>query len=182
MPPPEVWGPAVWTLFHVLAEKVSEDAYVLIKEGLFGQIKKICGFLPCPECSADASRFLEKINIRELKTKTDFKKCIYLFHNWVNVKKRKPLFNYSELYKYKQLHLVRVINNFMIHYHTRGNMKLLTDSFQRTFIIQGFKKWIQEHISAFVSLPLQLPIKLENEIKEVKEEETINEIKEVKED
>jgi hypothetical protein len=53
-------------------------------------------------------------------------------------------------------------------------MKLLTESFQRTFIIQGFKKWIQEHVSAFVALPLQLPIKLENEIKEVKEEETIN--------
>ena len=27
MSPPEVWGPPIWTLFHVLAEKINERAY-----------------------------------------------------------------------------------------------------------------------------------------------------------
>ena len=45
MSPPEVWGPAVWTLFHTLAEKINEKAFPFIKGQLFGQIKRICLYL-----------------------------------------------------------------------------------------------------------------------------------------
>ena len=97
MSPPEIWGPAVWTLFHTLAEKVNELAFPFIKVQLFSQIKRICSFLPCPECSNDATKFLERININNIKSKYEFKNTIYLFHNWVNAKKKKPLFNYSNI-------------------------------------------------------------------------------------
>ena len=86
MSPPEVWGPAVWTLFHTLAEKVTDQAYPFVKAQLFAQIKRICGFLPCPECSSDATNFLAKVNISDLKTKVDFRNTFYLFHNMVNAK------------------------------------------------------------------------------------------------
>ena len=66
MSPPEVWGPAVWTLFHTLIEKVNDQAYPFIKVQLFGQIRRICGFLPCPECSSDATIFLAKVNVNDL--------------------------------------------------------------------------------------------------------------------
>ena len=89
MSPPEVWGPAIWILFHTLSEKVSDQAYPFIKGQLFAQIRRICGFLPCPECSADATSFLAKINVNDLKTKLEFRNTFYLFHNWVNAKKRK---------------------------------------------------------------------------------------------
>jgi hypothetical protein len=81
MSPPEVWGPAVWTLFHTLGEKINEEAYPYVSNELFKLIVRICKFLPCPECSTDASNFLAKIKISELKTKTDFKNTFYLFHN-----------------------------------------------------------------------------------------------------
>ena len=97
MSPPEVWGPAVWSLFHTLAERVNAHIYPYIARQMFKMIVRICGFLPCPECSNDASNFLAKIKIENLKTKEDFKKTFYLFHNYVNAKKRKPLFNYSNI-------------------------------------------------------------------------------------
>ena len=149
MSPPEVWGPAVWTLFHTLAEKVTDQAYPFIKSQLFGQIKRICGFLPCPECSSDATNFLAKVNIDDLKTKVDFRNTFYLFHNMVNAKKRKPLFNYSHIASYNNYGIVPVINNFVAKYNTKGNMKLLAESFQRKMVLGEFKSWFTKTIRAF---------------------------------
>jgi hypothetical protein len=75
---------------------------------------------------------------------------LYLFHNWVSAKKRKPLFNYSFMDKYSKLNLVFVINNFTAKYNTKGNMKLLTESFQRGFVIKEFLTWFKTNSPAFI--------------------------------
>ena len=150
MSPPEVWGPAVWTLFHTLGEKINEEAYPYVSNELFKLIVRICKFLPCPECSTDASNFLAKIKMSELKTKTDFKNTFYLFHNYVNSKKRKRLFNYANLNVYNKYRLIDVVNNFIANYHTKGNMRMLTESFQRQFVVKDFKNWFTKSMKAFI--------------------------------
>jgi hypothetical protein len=150
MPPPEVWGPATWTLFHVLAEKVNERIYPRIAGQLFDVVKRICSALPCPECAHDASQFLAKIKIHELKTKNDFKNMIYMFHNYVNVKKRKPLFKFISLEIYKKYNIVSVFNRFISFYHTKGNMRLLAESFQRQLIVRNVREWFSRNICFFV--------------------------------
>jgi len=150
MSPPEVWGPAVWTLFHTLIEHLNPDAYPHLSNSMFIMIVRICKFLPCPDCANDASNFLAKIKLNNYTTKTEFKNMLYLFHNWVNAKKRKQLFNYSSLEKYANLNLVHVINNFISKYNTKGNMKLLTESFQRTFVIKDFLAWFKGYSRAFI--------------------------------
>ena len=160
MSPPEVWGPAIWILFHTLSEKVSEQAYPFIKGQLFTQIRRICSFLPCPECSADATNFLAKINVNDLKTKIEFRNTFYLFHNWVNAKKRKPLFNYSKLESYNNYGIIPVINNFISKYNTKGNMKFIAESFQRQLIVGEFKSWFTKTILAFrppQNIPSHIP-------------------------
>jgi hypothetical protein len=149
MSPPEVWGPAVWTLFHTLAEKIDESAYPHLVNSLFNVMVKICKFLPCPECAKDASNFLAKINIKDYKTKLEFKNMLYLFHNYVNAKKRKPLFNYIYINKYNELNLIQVIKNFISKYNTKGNMKLLTETFHRSILIKDFINWFKINSHAF---------------------------------
>jgi hypothetical protein len=156
MPAIEVWGPAVWTLFHTLAERVHEDAYPFISAQLFNQIVQICKVLPCPDCSTDASIFLKKINISTIKTKTDFKNLIYLFHNYVNAKKRKPLFNVINLDMYKYYKLIPVVNNFLSKFNTKGNMNLINESFQRSLVQNNFKKWLIDNLRAFTP-PIIVP-------------------------
>jgi hypothetical protein len=154
MPPPEVWGPPVWTLFHTLsAQLVNVD---LIRP-LFMYIQRVCNFLPCPECSQDATIFLQKVNLNDIKTVEDLSKTLYIFHNHVNRKKQKGLFNYSELVKYKSYSLIKAYHNFARVYNTRGNMKLLADEFQRSMIISEFKQWIGTNINSFKTLPLSGP-------------------------
>lgn len=150
MPPPEVWGPPTWTLLHVLAEKVNEDNFQLLLPPLFNHIKRICSLLPCPECSQHAKQFLEKINIKDIKSKTDLKNIIYIFHNNVNVRKRKPLFIYSQLDKYKNISIMKAYNSFIVVYNTNGNLKLLTESFHRKFVINDFKKWLTDNLKYFI--------------------------------
>ena len=158
MSPPEVWGPPIWTLFHVLAEKINERAYPFYAGQLFSVIKNICSALPCPECTSDASIFLGKIKIQDLKTKVDFKNMVYFFHNYVNAKKRKRLYNYSNLEIYKKYNIIKVFNSFISIYHTRGNMKLLAESFQRQNIIKNLRAWFSKNIMAFA--PVQEPVNI----------------------
>ena len=159
MSPPEVWGPAVWTLFHTLSEKINDKAYPFIGPQLFNMILRICKFLPCPECSVDATNFLAKIKFSNMKNKIEFKNTFYLFHNWVNAKKRKPLFNYGYIGVYGKYNLVNVVNNFLKNYQTKGNMKLINESFQRQLIIKDFKNWFTATIKAFIP-PLNIPIQI----------------------
>lgn len=160
MSPPEVWGPAVWRLFHTLSERLNDNAFNALSPQLFGFIVRICKFLPCPDCSNDASIFLAKIKFSNIKNKIEFKNTFYLFHNWVNAKKRKPLFNYGNINIYSKYRLIDVLNDFYAKYQTKGNMKLLNESFQRQFVVKDFNNWIKHTITAFlpaINIPQQLP-------------------------
>ena len=136
MPAPEVWGPPTWTLFHVMAEKVNEKAYPLLCDKMLTMIKLICKNLPCPYCATDATNFLNKISLANLKTKRQFKDMIYSFHNYVNNKKKKGLFNYANMNFYNNHNIVSTSNNFIRVYHTKGNMQQLSESFQRQLVLK----------------------------------------------
>lgn len=142
MPPPEVWGPPIWTLFHVLAEKIKEEEYTKVIQPLFHHIKKICIYLPCPECSKHATAYLSRVQIQNYKTKEDFKKFVFDFHNKVNMKKKKELFKEEDLEKYKNTNIVDVINGFIHIYNNKGNMNMIAESFQRQIVLNDFKRWI----------------------------------------
>lgn len=150
MSPPEVWGPAVWTLFHTLAEKINEENNIVVVQQVFSFIKRICAFLPCPECSKDATLYLQRIKQSEIKTRTGLISTVYLFHNYVNRKKKKKLFNYGEIVKYRATNLVKVVNQFIGAYNTTGNMNLIAESFQRKLIVADFKRWLTGNIHMFV--------------------------------
>ena len=100
MSPPDVWGPPIWRFFHILAENIHEEQYHSLIPQLFTLIRRTCVYLPCPECSEHATKFLAKISPSDISNKTEFKNMLYLFHNMVNKKKGKPLFDYSKIRYY----------------------------------------------------------------------------------
>jgi hypothetical protein len=172
MSPPQVWGPATWSFFHTLAHKVNDNQPPIVYQQIFLQIRRICGFLPCPECSRDASSFLGKIHPNEIQTKRILIDKLYVFHNYVNKKKKKPLFDYGNINKYKDVNIIQAYNTFLKNYNTRGNMKLLTETFQRNLIINELKKWFLANISRFTGAPpLSPPSRLlENPLLEKEEQ------------
>jgi hypothetical protein len=67
----------------------------------------------------------------------------------VNAKKRKPLFNYGNISIYQNLNIANVFNNFVSVYNTKGNMKLLTESFQRSLIVKDLRRWLMANHDSF---------------------------------
>jgi len=149
MPAPSVWGPPTWTLLHTLAEKIHEEDFNKLMPQMFILIKRICAYLPCPDCSQHATQFLAKLKPEQMATKIEFKNTLYLFHNMVNARKKKPLFNYGNINYYQNLNIFNVFNNFVSIYNTKGNMKLLSESFQRLLVIKDLKRWLINNINSF---------------------------------
>lgn len=137
------WGPAVWLLFHTIVEKIKEPDNTRICRELFYQIQNICKFLPCPDCASHATSNLANVNISRINNKFDLKQILFMFHNSVNARKKKPLFSIDQLDKYKTMNLSMVIYNFKMNYNSTRNMKLMTDSFQRKIIINKFNAWLE---------------------------------------
>lgn len=146
---PKQWGPPIWTLFHTLAAKIREDSYQEVGPQLFNMICRICRYLPCPECSEHATQFLGKIRPNGYSSKIELQKMLYVLHSAVNKRKNNPIVGPEILEKYKNVNVVDAYNNFTAVYKTKGNMKLLAESFQRQLIVTEFNKWIKKYIRAF---------------------------------
>ena len=109
-------------------------------------------FLPCPECSKDATQMLNQIDITKIKSKQVFIELLFVFHNMVNKKKHKRIpGNYTEIQsKYATLDLSNVFTAFLTAYNTTGNFKLMAEEGQRKIIRANFGKWLFENRRFFV--------------------------------
>jgi hypothetical protein len=149
MPPLHIWGPIIWNFIHTLAEKINEDSFNVIKNGLFLMIKRICLYLPCPECSHHANYILSRVNLNKINTKTQFKNMLFEFHNMVNKRKRKPMYNNNILEKYKNMTIPGTYKNFIRVYNTKGNLNMIMESFQRSLVVKELDVWLQKNYVHF---------------------------------
>ena len=128
-----VWGPAVWYLFHTLSFKIREVHFHELKDELLTHFISICNNLPCPECAEHAQQ--EITNKKEL--------CMYFiyFHNKVNVRTKKKIFTIDEfVLKYKNSVTRNVVANFFIVLSKPDhNVKLMTNSFYKSTAILELK-------------------------------------------
>lgn len=143
------WGPQTWVFFHTMAEKIKDECYEEIGPQLFMQIKSICRFLPCPECSQHATAFLSKVPPSTITTKEDFKQMLWFFHNVVNKKISKHLYENRILENYKNLNTLKAYCDFIKVYNTKGNMNLMAESFQRALVTKELSAWLKKNHLAF---------------------------------
>lgn len=171
---PNRWGPPIWSFFHTLAEKITPDMFQQVFPQLFNFIFRICRVLPCPDCSQHAVQFLSKVNPSGVRNKEDFRNIMFIFHNVVNRRKDKPPFNQANLTTvYGNKNIAVEYNNFVSVFHTKGNMKLLAETFQRKLVLTDFRRWFVNNIQFFIS-PIQpaesIKIADENVITDAKNE------------
>lgn len=154
MSPPEIWGPQVWNFIHTLSENINENDFNKIKHGLFSIIKRICLFLPCPDCSNHANHFLMRVDITKIRNKSEFKHMLYVFHNTVNKRKNKPLFHPKILEKYKYDTIPNAFDKFVDVYNTKGNLNLIMESFQRTLVVKDLTLWLYNNHQFLKNKPI----------------------------
>ena len=128
----ELWGNTVWYLFHTMAEKIKEEEFLNNKTSIIEIIKLICYVLPCPECSSHASDIIKNINFTNMNNKEELKTFLFNFHNDVNKRLNKPIYNKDNLNIYKKANFNIIIKNFNIIFSQNSNIpQLMSVSFRR---------------------------------------------------
>ena len=146
---PNQWGPPTWIFMHTLVEKVKEEQFPRIGHQIIVNLIQICYNLPCPDCTEHAKEFWSKVQIGNIKSKMDLINLLFVFHNSVNKRKNLPPFKYENLAYYKSLNIANTFNQFARNFNTKGNMKLLTESFHRGRQLTSLKNWIMTNIGSF---------------------------------
>lgn len=149
MPKPEVWGPPTWIFLHTLVSKLKNEYFNILGKQLFFLIKRICNNLPCPECSTHATSFLMRIPENKIITKESLINTMYIFHNTVNQRKNKPQYNFEDIKIYESKNVIIEYNNFVKVFNTKGNMNMISQSFQRQILLKNIKNWIVKNIKYF---------------------------------
>ena len=143
------WGPVTWALFHTIAEKINPDQFNSIKDELISQLRLVCNNLPCNICIAHASRYWKQINLVNIKTKHDLKMILFHFHNEVNKRKNKPIYKETDLTKYENGNIHKMVLVFNHVYNEYTNNKLIMYNFHRRRVANDFIKWMYAHQSFF---------------------------------
>jgi hypothetical protein len=146
---PSQWGPPTWLFMHTLVEKVKEESYPIIGGQIITNIIQICANLPCPDCADHSKIFWSKVKICNIKTKQDLINLIFVFHNTVNKRKQLAPFKYDDLQYYKSKNIINTFNTFSANFNTKGNMKLLTESFHRGRLVVFLRNWLIGNIVHF---------------------------------
>lgn len=144
------WGNATWLLFHTLSCKMKDEHFDELKDDFLNICLKICANLPCPECSEHATYIMRNLNRGNIKTKKDLQMFFFDFHNSVNKRTKKLIYNENDICKYKNAITKNIVYNFISimskKYH---NIKLLTNSFHKDAAMNDFRKWISHNCNKF---------------------------------
>jgi len=146
---PSQWGPPTWMFIHTLVSKIKDENFSVIGQQVISNIIQICLFLPCPECSTHAKQFWANVNTKNINNKQDLINLLFVFHNTVNKRRNAKPFRYVDLQFYNNTKLIDTFNNFAKNYHTNGNMKLLTETFHRTRLLQSLRAWLMTNLPYF---------------------------------
>lgn len=146
-----IWGNTTWFLFHTLAHKIKESDFNELKNDLIYVIKTIATNLPCPECSQDAANELNKVKFDNISSKQELKLLLFNFHNHVNKKLNKPIFEFSLLDdKYSKANITAIYNNFFIIFGSNSNTpQLMSAAFHRQHNLPKIKIALDKIITKF---------------------------------
>ena len=144
------WGEPTWIFLHTIAQKIKDDRFPAMREQILKKINIICRNLPCPDCSAHASKYLDTINFKTIVSKEDLKTFLWTFHNEVNKRKGIQVADRSVLHKYTTANTHNVINYFLIMYSDKSpSIKMIANDFYRQRLIKELQVWLIENLASF---------------------------------
>ena len=148
----KTWGPCTWYLFHSLAEKIKEEHFPALRLELLGIIKQICSSLPCPECAGHATQYMTRLNVNQVRTKNDMKMMLLSFHNEVNRRLNKPIFNETQLNeKYSKARTGDVIKYFFQVWNSPNrNPKMMINNLHKNITNKTFINWWKKNYVCFI--------------------------------
>jgi hypothetical protein len=99
-----------------------------------------------------AKQLMGKYNIRRIQTKEGLVKTLFLIHNEVNKKLKKPNFEYEKI---KNIYLSMNTRQVFTDYYNKYSVmnfgeKMMLYSFHRKLFLKQYKQFMQNHIHLFL--------------------------------
>ena len=144
----KVWGTPTWYFLHTFIEQMKEECYTRNRKEVFEIIQRICTNLPCQDCSAHARQYWKRLTANNFHTKDHMKQFLFAFHNNVNNRLGKPIFQNYDMYKSGRLE--PIYQQFRHIYTTnRGFIKNFHLQFLRNNIIKTVDDFLHKHSNEF---------------------------------
>jgi hypothetical protein len=146
-----LWGAPTWYFFHTIAAKIKPEQFEEYKSQILQMITNICNNLPCPSCTEHAKQYIQRMNNSSIICKNDLIQFLFVFHNTVNERKRKPVFLYDDLIeKYKKANLINITNNFLYYFKMEHHsVRMIADGMHRKRTATNIQKWLHTNIHIF---------------------------------
>jgi hypothetical protein len=139
-----LWGTFTWILFHWITENIKEEHYLDEREKLIFIIKRICNYLPCPDCRSHAAEYLKQYEINNnSKTRDDLSNYMHFFHNFVNIRTKKNFESKDILLKYKTADINKILLGWNFHFNDTKGMNL--NDFMAKIRIQELKNEVNKY-------------------------------------
>ena len=142
------WGYYIWIFLHNFANKIDNDYFCKNKNFVIDTIKLICISLPCYLCSDHAKLKFNNYNFNTIKEKNDLKKFLFDFHNHINKKLNKQVYDLSVLNKYDNCDFNISCNNYFkiidINNDNNNNSKLMLHKFHNKNNLNNIKSNIKK--------------------------------------
>jgi len=142
------WGKHIWIFLHNFANKIDNNFFCNNRELVLNTIKLISISLPCYLCSDHAKIKLNNYNFNTINDKNDLKKFLYDFHNHINKKLNKKIYDLSVLNQYDNCNFNISCNNYFkiikMHNDTNNNPKLMLHKFHNKGNLNNIKSNIKK--------------------------------------
>ena len=146
-----IWGPCIWKLLHCFTIKIKDEYFVQEKNNIINTITNICANLPCPLCSTHAMQILKKYNFKNISTKENLIKIIFILHNEVNKNLKKTLFSYNKLIDtYNKYNFYDVLNEYnRVINQSNYNERMMLYTFHKKKFILDFQSYFLKNIKYY---------------------------------
>ena len=144
------WAYITWIFLHTYANKIKEEFLINNRVNCLGLIKYICWHLPCPICEKHARLYLKENPIEACQNKEDLIKYIWIFHNSVNKRLKKPIYSFEELELYNRAYFEKITNIFLIEFSRNyyfsgkvmnGNKRKIAGNVIRRWLVSIWKNF-----------------------------------------
>lgn len=144
----KTWGTPTWLFFHSFAEQISDECYEKNKREICELLRMVCFHLPCYDCRKHARQYTKySLSANNIHSKQQLKEYFFNFHNSVNVRLNKNIFNDLDQYKYSKLE--NIVNMFCNVYAGKSVTRSFHEQMIRKNIINNIKKFINNNSSQF---------------------------------
>jgi hypothetical protein len=145
-----LWGPLVWKVLHCIAIKIKDDEFSKERSHLIRMITGICSNLPCPQCTSHATSIIKRNRLKDVKSKNELIRFIYLMHNIVNKRLKKKCYSFEDMHHYNECNTKHVLSEyFTANVNAKFGEKMMLHSFHRKAFLNEFYNYFKKNISKF---------------------------------